>query len=272
MTDTQNNKLKKFARDTTPPDVRATGVWSVWTNDPRHPELIATDPTVTGQYTSGVANIYYSMTGGASWNTYLEPLWFTVQGDNTVTYYAEDAVGNESAQVTGHVYLDTTKPVTTVSGVPAWSKTDVSVTLTPSADGLSPIAATQYRLQGASTWTTYAGPFTVTAEGASTYEYRSYDTAANYEAVKTADREHRQDGAGHRRLGRPGRLEQRERLGDPDAGERREVADRLDAVPAAGQRDLDDLRRRLHRLGRGRVHLRVPLDGRGRQRGGREDA
>ena len=202
VTDTQNNKVKKFARDTTPPDVHATGVWSVWTNDPRHPELIATDPTVSGQYTSGVANIYYSQTGYTGWNTYLEPLWFTVQGDNAVTYYAEDAVGNESAQVTGHVYLDTTKPVTTVSGVPAWSKTDVSVTLTPSADGLSPIAATQYRLEGAAAWTTYAGPFTVSAEGASTYEYRSYDTAANYEYREDADREHRQDGAGHRRLRR----------------------------------------------------------------------
>jgi hypothetical protein len=186
VTDTQNNKVKRFARDTTPPEVHATGIWSVWTNDPRHPEFVATDPTVSGQYTSGGVTAFYSYTGGAPWYKYEEPLSTWNEGDNPVTYYATDAVGNASAQTTLHVYFDKTKPVTTPSGVPAgWSKTDVPVTLQVSNDGLSPLAGTQYRLQGDVAWTAYAGPFTVSAQGASTYEYRSYDAAQNYESVKT---------------------------------------------------------------------------------------
>jgi hypothetical protein len=186
VTDTQNNKVKRFARDTTPPEVHASGIWSVWTNDPRHPEFIATDPTVSGQYTSGGVTAFYSYTGGAPWLKFLEPLSTWNEGDNPVTFYATDAVGNASAQTTLHVYFDKTKPVTTPSGVPAgWSKTDVPVTLEVSNDGLSPLAGTQYRLQGDAAWTTYAGPFTVSAQGTSTYEYRSYDTAQNYESLKT---------------------------------------------------------------------------------------
>ena len=185
VTDTQNLKLKKFARDATPPTVAPSGFVAGWTNDPRHPELHATDPVVTGQYTSGGVTIYYSL-NGAAWHPFEEPFSSWVEGDNTVTYYGTDAVGNTSTQAAVHVYYDGTEPVTAVSGVPGgWSKTDVVVTLTPGVDSFSPIAATQYRLQGVPTWTTYTSAFTVSAEGTSIYEYRSSDTADNYETPKS---------------------------------------------------------------------------------------
>jgi sugar lactone lactonase YvrE len=186
VTDTQNSKLKKFARDLTAPTVTPIGFKAGWTNDPRFAELEATDPTVAGQYASGDVSIFYSYTGGAPWSKYMEPLTTWHEGDNPVTCYATDAVGNASAQMTTHMYYDKTKPVTTAAGVSAgWSRTDVAVILQVAGDGLSPLAATQYRLQGAPAWITYAGPFAVSAEGQTVYEYRSLDSASNYETPKT---------------------------------------------------------------------------------------
>ena len=187
VTDTFNNKLKRFARDATAPTVTPAGFPAGWVNTLRFCELISADPTVTGQYRSGVAGTWYSKTGDAPWTAYYEPLVSLdfVEGDNAITYYAKDAVGNESTPATVHLYYDKTAPVTTASGVPSWSKTDVAVELTPGDDGRSPVASTEYRAQGAPDWSTYVGAFSVSAEGASVYEFRSTDTAGNVETAKT---------------------------------------------------------------------------------------
>ena len=109
-----------------------------------------------------------------------------VEGDNTLTYFATDAVGNASALAAVHVYYDKTAPVTTPSGVSAtWSNTNASVTLAPGNDGLSAIASTQYRVQGAATWTTYTGAFSVTAEGVHGLRVPLDDAAGNVEATRT---------------------------------------------------------------------------------------
>jgi hypothetical protein len=80
---------------------------------------------------------------------------------------------------------DVTPPTTTVSGVPSgWSKTHVTVTMSATDDQPGTIT-TQYRLEGAAGWSTYAAPFTVSTQGTSTYEYRSFDAVPNYEVTRT---------------------------------------------------------------------------------------
>jgi sugar lactone lactonase YvrE len=190
VADTQNKKLKKFARDATAPTVTPLGFPASWVKALGHYELQATDPTVAGQYTSNGVSIYRSMTGGAPWMEYLEPLVSLdfVEGDNTVTYYASDAVGNASTPAAVHLYWDKTVPITSASGASTgWTRTAQTITLTPSSDGYSPMSSTQYRLQGAASWTTYAAPFQVSADGERTYEFRSTDTAGNVETPKTVD-------------------------------------------------------------------------------------
>jgi hypothetical protein len=83
------------------------------------------------------------------------------------------------------VSIDKTAPVTSVSGIPAgWSKNNVTVTLTPSADGLSPITSTQYSTDGGGTWTSGTSA-TIATEGTTALQYRSTDGAGNVEATKT---------------------------------------------------------------------------------------
>ena len=189
VTDTQNQKLKKFARDATAPTVTPPAFPAGWVKTFDFFELRATDPTVAGQYTSNGVSVWYSRNGGAV-REYLEPLVSLdfAEGDNAVTYYATDAVGNSSTPATDHLYWDKTVPVTAASGAAAgWTKTAQTITLTPGSDGYSPISSTQYRLEGAASWTTYAAPFLVSADGDHVYEFRSTDSATNVEAPKTVE-------------------------------------------------------------------------------------
>jgi hypothetical protein len=190
VTDTQNEKVKRFARDATAPTVTPLGFPAGWVKTISFCELRALDPTVAGQYTSNGVSISYSKTGGAPWYEYLEPLVSMdfAEGDNTVTYYATDAVGNSSTPAAVHLYWDKTVPVTSASGASAgWTKTAQTITLTPANDGYSPMSSTQYRLQGAASWTAYAAPFVVSTDGDLVYEFRSTDSAGNVETPKTVE-------------------------------------------------------------------------------------
>jgi hypothetical protein len=83
---------------------------------------------------------------------------------------------------------DSTPPVTTVSGVDRhWHVAPVQVTLTAVDPGAtaSGVASTEYRRQGATTWTPYTGPFVVRTQGVSDFEYRSTDVDGNVETLKT---------------------------------------------------------------------------------------
>ncbi len=97
----------------------------------------------------------------------------------------QSCLGTPDVARTVSVKIDTIAPTTAVSGVPSgWSETPVTVTLTADDAG-SGVASTEYRLQGAAGWTTYAAPFSVSAQGSSTYEYRSPDVAGNVESTQT---------------------------------------------------------------------------------------
>ena len=58
---------------------------------------------------------------------------------------------------------------------------------------------TEYREQGAATWTAYSAPFNVTTDGTHTIEYRSIDKKGNVESTRTVDVQDRQDGPGDQR-------------------------------------------------------------------------
>jgi C1A family cysteine protease len=113
-------------------------------------------------------------------------------GSHTITYHATDLAGNVEATKTGYVNLDPTAP--TVDGqvsAPAspndagwYASGPVTLTVTGS-DGVSGVAAKQYRVQGASSWSVYTTPVAF-AEGTTTYEYRVLDAAGNASSVGTA--------------------------------------------------------------------------------------
>ncbi|GIF52353.1 glucose/arabinose dehydrogenase [Asanoa ferruginea] len=85
---------------------------------------------------------------------------------------------------------DTTAPVTTaaVSGTATagWYTGPATVTLTAADEaGGSGVASTEYQLDGATTWTAYAGPVVVSGDGAHEVRFRSTDVAGNVEAGKS---------------------------------------------------------------------------------------
>ena len=135
---------------------------------------------------SGVAVRRYRLQGASAWTTYSSPITFP-QGVTTYEYQVLDGAGNASSigpPITASV--DTAPPSTKAPlGVPpTWTNTPPTITLLATDDG-SGVATTQYRPQGGGAWSTYAGPFQVTAQGASTYEYRSVDAAGNAESPQT---------------------------------------------------------------------------------------
>ncbi|NJC16218.1 PKD repeat protein/glucose/arabinose dehydrogenase/type 1 glutamine amidotransferase [Micromonospora profundi] len=86
--------------------------------------------------------------------------------------------------------VDETAPVTTaaVSGTPTegWYTGPVTVTLTAADEaGGSGLAGTSYQLDGATAWTPYTEPVTVSGDGEHELRFRSTDQAGNVESTKT---------------------------------------------------------------------------------------
>ena len=186
VADTQNKKLKKFARDATAPTVTPPGFPAGWVKTIGFFELRATDPTVAGQYTSNGVSVWYSRNGGAL-REYLEPLVSLdfAEGDNAMTYYATDAVGNSSTPVTAHLYWDKTAPVTAVSGLTGGWTNDLSAVTFEGTDAASGVASTEWSSDAGVHWSfgSLAGVF---PEGINSVQFRSTDVAGNAEQAKTA--------------------------------------------------------------------------------------
>lgn len=142
---------------------------------------------------SGIAKTQYAPHGTSTWSDAAgnqfpvpAPASHANDGVHVYDYRALDNAGNFSDLGAVTVKIDSTAPSTSMpGGVPSgWSKTPVLVTL-QGGDSGSGLIATQYRLAGAATWTPYAAPFSVSTQGASTYEYRSLDAAGNAETPKS---------------------------------------------------------------------------------------
>ena len=111
------------AGDTAPPTVSATVTpgpdANGWNNSAVSVGLTATDPSPAGQApASGVASLTYAVDGGTPVTVSGSTASVAVSGDgtHTVVYSATDNAGNQSAQQTQVVKIDTVAP--TISGSP----------------------------------------------------------------------------------------------------------------------------------------------------------
>ena len=177
VADPNNDTFRKLTVDYTPPATTTTGLvadaHSGWQRSGQFSLSRNLDGTT-----------YYRIDGGSPL-TYSAPVSIGTDGSHLITYWSVGPGGAVEAPHQGYANIDISAPTTTASGIPAgWSKTPVTVTLSGS-DSLSGRASTEYRLQGGAAWTTYAAPFVVSAQGISTYEFRSTDVAGNVEAVQT---------------------------------------------------------------------------------------
>lgn len=154
-------------------------------------ELEGTGTAADGTYDlTGLATDRYRL----EFEDYSGSGYATQYYDNAPSMSAGDGVAVTAGKTTANVDAtlaipgsDTTAPTTFASGVDAlWHRSAVKVTLNASDEvGGSGLWLTQYRLQGASGWSFYTGPFTISAQGASTYQYRSIDVAQNAELAKS---------------------------------------------------------------------------------------
>lgn len=131
-----------------------------------------------GADASGVTKTEYRIDGG-SW-TSGDTLTIANDGVHTVTYRSTDAAGNVEADRSCQVKIDGTAPVTQQSGADgAWHKTPVTVAFSAD-DGASGVARTEYRVDGAASWTS-GDSVVVSKHGVHTVAYRSADRADNVE-------------------------------------------------------------------------------------------
>jgi hypothetical protein len=105
--------------DTTPPVTNATVNGMIGQNDwyvsNVQVTLTAVDPAGPGKYISGVNNIYYKVDGAAGWIVYTVPVEVSIDGEHTVSYYADDNAGNEEVPQTMSFKIDKTAPFISVT-------------------------------------------------------------------------------------------------------------------------------------------------------------
>jgi len=147
--------------------------------------------------TSGVALVDVSTDGGSSWQgaegtgTW-SSTWGTTavpDGDYQLCTRTRDAAGNAETHHCITVHVDNTAPSTLASptgtaGSSGWWRSSVAVALSASDGTGIGVAGIRYRVDGGA-WQDYAGPFTVTGDGAHTVEYRSADHLGNAEAAQS---------------------------------------------------------------------------------------
>lgn len=139
--------------------------------------------TVTGSGESNIAGTVevQQKVGDAAYAPLTEQLVISAEGSTTVKLKAVDSEGNESAEDTTEIKIDTVAPTATAS------LSGRQVVLSGS-DATSGVASLEYRLSGdaADAWTTYEGGFLVGA-GAETVTYRAIDNAGHVSEAQTLE-------------------------------------------------------------------------------------
>jgi subtilase family serine protease len=144
---------------------------------------------------TGIRQTTYRVDNG-SWEDYAATGPFTLagEGDRFVEWYSEDNANNTEAVAWRVLRVDDTPPTTTLSiGDPKHVAAETFVTsatpLTLAAvdGGATPVGlgGTEYRI-GTGPWIPYAGPFSLSGEGAHVVEYRTTDLLGNAEAPVAA--------------------------------------------------------------------------------------
>ncbi|GAB3763044.1 hypothetical protein FB382_001317 [Nocardioides ginsengisegetis] len=142
-----------------------------------------TSPNANGWYAGDVA-VAWTATDALSGVT-TSPGNSTISGEGTGLTAAQsvtDRAGNTSGSVqsTPAVRIDRTAPTTSLTAPPAWSPTDLTLTLVAN-DGLSGVDRTRFELDGGPTATGTSVP--VTTEGTHTLSFWSVDKAGNTETA-----------------------------------------------------------------------------------------
>jgi hypothetical protein len=172
--------------DTTPPSTTQSGADGAW-----H----ATPVTVTfspGDASSGVASTEYKVDAG-TWTTggsviVPAPSDGSNNGSHTVQYRSTDNAGNVETAKSNTVNIVTTAPTTSVSGADgAWHSSAVTLTFSSGSPG---VVATEYSLDGGTTWITggsvvIAAPADGSNDGTHTVLYRSRNGAGLVETAKS---------------------------------------------------------------------------------------
>ena len=181
---TEADKTGTVRIDTTAP-VTSDAAPAGWSSSPVLVTLTASDAGG-----SGLARTEYKLDGAAGWSSGSilvvgAPVDHSNDGVHTLLYRSIDAAGNIEAEKTATVRIDTTAPVTSDDAPAGWRNTSVTVTLSATDAGGSGIATTEYKVDGAATWSTGTS-VAVSGEGVHTLSYRSIDAVGNTEAEKTS--------------------------------------------------------------------------------------
>jgi photosystem II stability/assembly factor-like uncharacterized protein len=173
--------------DSTPPTTTVFGADSLWHSAAVSLTLSASDNLGGSGMVGGHATVEYRIDSGAravgTQITLSASVDHTGDGLHVVSYRSSDAVGNWESIKSVSVKIDTTAPVTTVSGADdTWHAVPASLSFS-AGDSASGVASTSYQIDGGA-WA--AGTScTVSGDGIHTVSYRSTDAAGNTESAKS---------------------------------------------------------------------------------------
>jgi hypothetical protein len=162
-----------------PPTTTATGLaaddhsgWQSWGTDP---VTFAVQPGV-----APVAATYYVIDDGFT-DVYFMPIWMWMDGSHKVRYWSVDVLGNAEDPKVGYINTDSWAPAVTATGLDDWGTWHTQpqqVTISADDGAGSGVDRIEYRGDGGP-WQTYTEPFTLSADGDHSIEYRAYDKAGN---------------------------------------------------------------------------------------------
>jgi len=119
----------------------------------------------------------------------LSALRADLEGDGTDDYIVEPVIGGTATlEPTDMIPPVTTPEFTGTQGQNGWYTSVVAVTLSAQDEaGGSGIGRTEYSFDQGATWIAYDRPFTITDEGKTVLQYRSFDQTGNQEATQATD-------------------------------------------------------------------------------------
>ena len=169
--------------DSTAPTTTASFAPPIQNGWYRNPTITLSVSDAAGS--AGIDYTKYSLDNGP-FQTYTAPFQVTGDGPHTLDFYSADKAGNVETTNSTSFQVDGSKPSTTATLTPSspggangWYLGPVQVSLS-ATDTPSGVAGSEYTVDGGS-WTPYAGPFMITADGSHPVQFRSTDVAGNVE-------------------------------------------------------------------------------------------
>jgi hypothetical protein len=163
--------------DTVDPVSTVSGAVVGWSKVPVTLTFSATDAT------SGVDYTEFSINGGTTW-TKAGSATISTNGTTVVMYRAVDNATNVEAAKSVTVMVDSTVPVTTVTGNDSnWHSVPVTLDFSATGGGVSGIAYTEWSTDGGANWTK-GNSAIISANGETMVSYRSVSNAGAVEVAK----------------------------------------------------------------------------------------